>query len=217
MLKKSVALAIIICLFLWSCSPINREDNIRWVTLNDIVSSLQNHPPMNVGFDIDDTILFSSPGYYYGQMRYSPGNNSYLTMNDFWYEMNNGLDAYSIPKDIARKLIAFHTERGDSIFFITGREPTETETLTALLARTFGLENPNAVIFTGSSNTENPKMSPLRENDIQIYYGDSDSDIRAAQALRIRAIRIIRAGNSTHKPLPKIGNLGEEVLRDSQF
>ena len=104
-----------------------------------------------------------------------------------------------------------------SIYFITGREPTETETLTALLARIFGLEKPNKVIFTGSSKTENPKVRPLREHDVQIYYGDSDSDIRAAQSLRIRAIRIVRAGNSTHKPFPKIGSLGEEVLRDSQF
>jgi acid phosphatase (class B) len=150
-------------------------------------------------------------------MKYSPGNNTYLSMGDFWNEMNNGLDEYSLPKEIARKLLAFHLERKDSIYFITGREPTESETLTALLARTFGLEKPNKVIFTGSSPSENPKIKPLREHNIQIFYGDSDSDIRAAQSLRIRAIRIIRAGNSTHKPFPKIGKLGEEVLRDSQF
>jgi len=217
MLKKSTILVIVVSLFLLSCSPVEQEENIRWIILDDIASSLQTHHPMNVAFDIDDTVLFSSPGYYYGQIKYSPGNNNYLTIKDFWNEMNNGLDEYSLPKEIARKLIAFHTKRGDSIYFITGREPTESETLSALLARTFGLENPNKVIFTGSSNTENLKIRPLREHNIQIYYGDSDSDIRAAQALRIRAIRIIRAGNSTHKPIPKIGNLGEEVLRDSQF
>lgn len=217
MLKRSTILAIVISLFMLSCSPIEQEDNIRWITLDEVASSLQSQPPMNVGFDIDDTVLFSSPGYYYGQIKYSPGNSDFLTMEDFWNEMNNGLDEYSLPKEIARKLITFHRERGDAIYFITGREPTESETLTGLLGRTFGLENPNKVIFTGSSNTENPKIRPLKEHNIQIYYGDSDSDIRAAQTLRIRAIRIIRAGNSTHKPLPKIGNLGEEVLRDSQF
>jgi len=217
MLKKRTILAVVVCLFLLSCSPIDQEENIRWITLGDIASSLQAHSPMNVGFDIDDTVLFSSPGYYYGQRKYSPGNNNYLFMKDFWQEMNNGLDDYSLPKEIARELIAFHTERGDSIYFITGREPTESETLTTLLTLTFGLENPNKVIFTGSSNTENTKIRPLREHNIQIFYGDSDSDIQAAQALRIRAIRIIRAGNSTHKPYPKNGNLGEEVLRESQF
>jgi acid phosphatase (class B) len=114
-------------------------------------------------------------------------------------------------------LITFHLERGDIIYFITGREPTESETLTEFLSKTFSLENPNRVIFTGSSREENLKIRPLREHNIQIYYGDSDSDIRAAQALRIRAIRIIRAGNSTHRPFPNVGHLGEEVLRDSEF
>ena len=215
MFKKSAMLAIVVCLFLLSCSPIEQDENIRWIMLEDISSSLQTHSPMNVGFDIDDTLLFSSPGYNF--RKYSPGNNNYLAMGAFWNEMNNGLDDYSLPKEIARKLIAFHAKRGDSIYFITGREPTETETLTALLARTFGLENPSKVIFAGSSSTENTKIRPLREHDIRIFYGDSDSDIQAAQVLRIRAIRIIRAGNSTHKPLPQIGSLGEEVLRDSQF
>jgi acid phosphatase (class B) len=217
MLRKNFILTIVVCLFLLSCSPIDQEENIRWITFDDIADSIQSHPPMNVGFDIDDTVLFSSPGYYYGQMKYSPENNAYLKTADFWKEMNNGLDDYSLPKEIARKLITLHRERGDNIYFITGREPTENETLTALLAKTFELENPNKVIFTGSSKTENLKILPLREHNIQIYYGDSDSDIRATQSLRIRAIRIVRAGNSTHKPFPEIGRLGEEVLRDSQF
>ena len=39
------------------------------VTANDIVKSLENQPPMHVGFDIDDTVLFSSPGYYYGKQK----------------------------------------------------------------------------------------------------------------------------------------------------
>jgi acid phosphatase (class B) len=216
-LTRKTYLIIAICLLVLSCSPIDQNDNIRWITFGDIVASIQTHPPMNVGFDVDDTVLFSSPGYYYGKNKYSPGTNDFITMRDFWNEMNNGLDEFSLPKEIARRLIAFHKERGDSIYFVTGRASTEKETLTALLARTFGLENPNKVIFTGSSKTENPKIRPLKEHDIQIFYGDSDSDIRAAQTLRIRAVRIIRAGNSTHKPIPKIGLLGEEVLCDSQF
>ncbi|MFC2165703.1 HAD family acid phosphatase, partial [Acidobacteriota bacterium] len=173
MLKKRTILVIVVCLFLLSCSPVEEEENIRWIRLEDIASSLQTHSPMNVGFDIDDTVLFSSPGYNYGQNKYSPGNNNYLTIKDFWSEMNNGLDDYSLPKEIAHKLIAFHAERGDTIYFITGREPTESETLTALLTQTFGLENPNKVIYTGSSSTENTKIRPLREHNIQIFYGDS--------------------------------------------
>ena len=73
------------------------------------------------------------------------------------------------------------------------------------------------MIFCGANPGDNPKIALLQENNIQIYYGDSNSDILAAQAIRIRAIRIIRADNSTHKPLPEIGKLGEEVLVDSHY
>jgi acid phosphatase (class B) len=217
MAKTTKIIAIVFCLVILSCSPTRLEDNIRWVTFEDIAISLQNQPAMNVGFDVDDTLLFSSPAYYYGQQKYSPGKKDYLSDPDFHKELNNGLDRFSIPKDIARKLVKFHKGRGDTIFFITGRTPTETETLTTLLAETFDLDNANPVIFCGANPGENQKIAPLRENNIQIYYGDSDGDILAAQAIRIRAIRIIRADNSTHKPLPKIGNLGEEVLADSNY
>lgn len=217
MSKNSKMIVLVFMLAFVCCSPRSQGNSIRWVTFEDIRLSLENQPAMNVGFDVDDTVLFSSPAYYYGQQKYSPGSEDYLSNPDFQIELNNGLDRFSIPKEIVRKLIAFHKERGDNIFFITGRVPTETETLSALLAKTFQLEEANPVIFCGSNPGENPKIAALEENDIQIYYGDSDADISAAQAIHIRAIRIIRADNSTHKPLPEIGKLGEEVLVDSHY
>lgn len=217
LVKVKRAIIFIIVVSCLSCSLPLREGNIRWITFDDIVISLRHQPEMNVGFDIDDTVLFSSPAYYYGQQKYSPGSQEYLSNPAFHEELNNGLDSFSIPKEIARKLIAFHKDRGDSIFFITGRDPTETETLTERLAQIFDLENPYPVIFCGANPGDNPKIAPLREHNIQIFYGDSDNDILAAQSLRIRAIRIIRADNSTHKPMPEVGRLGEEVLVDSHY
>ena len=213
MFKKTSFIVVFICILLVNFTAVAQEDSIKWVTFKDIAKSLENQPPMNVGFDIDDTVLFSSPGYYYGKQKYSPEDNSYLLKKEFWNEMNNGLDRFSIPKECARKLIELHKKRGDSIYFITGRTKTKTETLTELLAKTFDLENSNKVIFT----TNKAKIEPVKENNIKIFYGDSDGDIRAAQANDIRAIRIIRSRNSTHKPLPKKGSLGEEVLVNSDY
>ena len=34
---------------------------------------LEGKAPINVSFDIDDTVLFSSPCFYHGQEKYSPG------------------------------------------------------------------------------------------------------------------------------------------------
>ncbi|MCK4557941.1 MAG: acid phosphatase AphA [Candidatus Aminicenantes bacterium] len=221
MLKKSafrtISLIILVCILWVSCGEIVQYDGIRWVTLKEIEASLRNEPPMNVGFDIDDTVLFSSPGFYYGQQKYSPGNRVFLTMTAFWKEMNNGFDRFSIPKECAYSLIELHKKRGDSIFFITARIPSDTETVTELLTKIFELENPNEVIFTGFDPIQNLKIQPIKDNKIRIFYGDSGGDIEAAQAAGARAIRILRPGNSTNKPIPKAGGLGEEVLVDSEY
>jgi len=215
---KRIVLIIAIISVVWvNCACVGQEENIRWVTLKDIARSLEDQPPMNVGFDIDDTVLFSSPGYYYGRQKYSPGNKGFVIMEEFWNEMNNGLDQFSIPKECARKLIELHKKRGDSIYFITARTKTKTESVTELLVKTFDLENPQKVIFTGVKLGENLKIIPIKENKIQIFYGDSDSDIEAALEVGIRGIRIMRARNSTNKPLPHNGTFGEEVLVNSEY
>lgn len=58
--------------------PILATAPIHWVSVPMIAASLDGKPPMVVGFDIDDTVLFSSPCFYYGQMKYSPGSDNYL-------------------------------------------------------------------------------------------------------------------------------------------
>lgn len=217
MYKRIAIIIAFICVLWVNYACVVQEENIRWVTFKDIARSLESEPPMNVGFDIDDTVLFSSPGYYYGRQKYSPGNKGYTIMEEFWNEMNNGLDQFSIPKECARKLIELHKKRGDSIYFITARTKTKTESVTDLLAKTFDLENPRKVIFTGVKLGENLKIKPIKENKIKIFYGDADSDIEAALEAGIRAIRIMRALNSTNKPLPHNGSFGEEVLVNSEY
>jgi len=217
MFKRIAFIIAIISVVLVNCVCVEQEENIRWVTLKEIARSLEDQSPMNVGFDIDDTVLFSSPGYYYGRQKYSPENKAFTIMEEFWNEMNNGLDRFSIPKECARKLIELHKKRGDSIYFITSRTKTKTETVTELLVKTFNLENAHKVIFTGVKLGENVKIKPIKENKIQIFYGDADSDIEAALEAGIRAIRIMRAVNSTNKPLPKNGSFGEEVMVNSEY
>jgi len=211
MSRKLSLIFICISLICVGCPSGPKKDEIRWVTVEEIARSLENQPPMKVGFDVDDTVLFSAPGYYYGQQKYSPGSNEYLEKEEFWNELNNGLDKFSLPKECARTLIALHKSRGDTIYFITARQKTETETVTDLLAKTFNLDNINDVIFTDL------KAQAILNHDIQIYYGDSDADMKAAVEAGILGIRIMRAGNSTKRPFPEYGSLGEEVLKGSEF
>ncbi|EPU3918851.1 acid phosphatase AphA [Aeromonas hydrophila] len=192
---------------------------IHWVSVTQIARSLDGLPPMAVGFDIDDTLLFSSPGFYRGKQEFSPNDESYLKNPAFWEKMNNGWDAFSVPKEVGKALIAMHLERGDHIYFVTGRSATKTETVSKTLQQTMNIpaDQLNPVIFAGDQPGQNTKVQWLKEKQMKIFYGDADGDIKAAQELGIRGIRLLRSANSTYRPLPLAGALGEEVIVNSQY
>lgn len=192
---------------------------IHWVSVAQIENSLLGRPPMAVGFDIDDTVLFSSPGFWRGKRTFSPDSEAYLQNPEFWEKMNNGWDEFSIPKEVARQLIAMHVKRGDSIYFVTGRSQTKTETVSKTLQDDFLIPaaNMNPVIFAGDKPGQNTKTQWLQEKNIKLFYGDSDNDITAAKEVGARGIRVLRASNSTYKPLPMAGAFGEEVIVNSEY
>lgn len=189
------------------------HDPIHWVDVGQIEKSLEGKPPMTVGFDVDDTVLFSSPCFFYGQQKYSPGKFGYLKNQAFWDDINKNCDInYSIPKDVAAKLIAMHSKRGDTIFFITGRTKSEGERVTETIKRDFSMEKINPVVFTAGDST---KAAFLKDNGVKIYYGDADGDMKQAIEVGARPIRVLRASNTTYKPMPKNGSFGEEVIVNS--
>ena len=171
---------------------------------------------MNVGLDVDDTVLFSSPVFWRGQQEFSPGSNAYLKNPKFWAKANNGWDLFSLPKESARKLIDMHLKRGDHIYFITGRPATKTEDLTKILEHDYNIpaKDMHKVIFAGS---EKGKIPYMKELHLGIYYGDATGDMSDAIAAGAEPIRVLRPTNSTYKPLPKVGCLGEKVLVNSQY
>lgn len=188
---------------------------VHWVSVAQIEKSLEGVPPMNVGFDIDDTLLYSAPGFYRGAQLYPDG---YSRHTEFWQQMNNGWDQFSVPKQVGRDLIAMHLKRGDNVYFVTARQPTQTETVTQTLRETFNIPSDklNPVIFTGSQRGVNAKTPWIKRLNINLYYGDADSDIEAAHDAGARGIRVMRASNSTYLPLPANGRFGEEVIVNSE-
>lgn len=204
-------LALLLPILLLGCSNRAQQPDVRWITLEQLSGSIHDDAAMAVGFDIDDTVLFSSPCFFHGQTKYSPGSNDYLKNPAFWKETNGGCDRYSIPKEIARALISLHQQRGDTLYFITGRPHTEGEQVSAILQQTFGIQNMLPVVFTSGPD----KTRFIQDRGLKLYYGDSDADITSARAGGARPIRIMRASNSTYQPLPVNGALGEEVLVDS--
>ena len=89
---------------------------IHWISVEQLKKELEGKAPINVSFDIDDTVLFSSPCFYHGQEKYSPGKNDYLKNQDFWNEVNAGCDQYSIPKQIVLKDLLFYYKFGSAKF-----------------------------------------------------------------------------------------------------
>jgi len=186
---------------------------IHWVTVKQLEATISHQPIHSVGFDIDDTVMFSSPGFNYGKTSYSPHNNSYLTKQQFWKHMNNDWDKFDIPKKTVFQLIQFYEKNGDAVYFITARPKTKQENLTKLLQNMLHIKNIRPIIFSGNAN----KSALIKRLHITTFYGDSDSDIASAKVAGAQGIRVMRAANSSYKPLPKNGDLGEEVLVNSQY
>lgn len=195
------------------------EQPIHWISVDQLKKELEGKAPINVSFDIDDTVLFSSPCFYHGQQKYSPGKHDYLKNQDFWNEVNAGCDQYSIPKQIAVDLINMHQARGDQIYFITGRTAGDKDGVTPVLQKAFNIKDMYPVEFMGGRErtTKYNKTPGIIEHKVSIHYGDSDDDILAAKEAGIRGIRLMRAANSTYQPMPTLGGYDEEVLINSSY
>lgn len=199
---------------------------INYVTIKDIKDSLKGKGPINVSFDIDDTLLFSSQYFQYGKTMLTPGSFDFLQDQKFWDLVAERGDEDSIPKKSMEALIKMHMERKDNIYFITGRtrgsqyKEGEIDKTCKSLQRYYGIKNLNPINYTADTIKEGfnyDKSYYIKKLDIDIHYGDSDDDILAAKEVGARPIRVFRAINSTNIPLPQAGGYGEEVLRGSMY
>ncbi|MCP3941028.1 MAG: acid phosphatase AphA [Desulfobacteraceae bacterium] len=208
-------LLITACTTKASLSPVSQD--IKYVTVDEIQASLPAKPIV-VGFDIDDTVLFSSPGFYYGLNNHDgPGNtNLYgdkpLDSKKFWDDMNGKFDKFSFPKKSGEALVKMHYRRGDKVVFITARPSSEKSIVPQILMQCFGIPRPE-VVFTN----ETPKTQFLRRRGVQVYYGDADSDMRQAREAAARPIRVMRSALSTNTASAyHVGAFGEEVVIHSE-
>jgi acid phosphatase (class B) len=216
-------LSMMISLLLLSVSPVLHAspENPNYVTIEDIEASLKDLPPMNVGFDVDETVLFSSPTFYHLSQTHCDGVLEGCNDEPGYWDKANRLDTFSLPKSAGVTLVKMHLARGDKIYFITARPYTKSETLSEILRDLFDAPALEPVVFVGYAAGTSPKVPAIKERNIQIYYGDSDGDIRAAQdpINNIRGIRMLRAQNTLENiyGAPTPGLYDEEVVKGSEF
>jgi len=191
----------------------------RWIGLEELARSLPPAPAV-VGFDIDDTLIFPSPGFNVllngrdasGAPLYGADLRAVVANPKAWEDMHALHDAYSLPKAVGHRLLALHKQRGDRIHLITARVGIRGELLEQRVRRMFDVELAGPVIFTALKS----KTADIRRLGIQVYYGDSDSDIEYAQAAGARGIRVVRAANAIpYDKVPTNGKFGEDVIADS--
>ncbi|MEK8017922.1 MAG: HAD family acid phosphatase [Candidatus Parabeggiatoa sp.] len=188
----------------------------KFISLNKLKDDLPNSP-IPVGFDIDDTLLFSEPGFSYvrNHLHLNPKTKA------FWEHINT-LDQYSLVTEVGSALIKLHKQRGDDIYIITARPETKNATLIDVLANVFDIPlDSQHFIFTnhckiGCSGpcceNSNDKTSYIKDKKLDLYYGDADADVVSAQRANTQAIRVQRAANSVNKSGYHPGGFGEKVL-----
>jgi acid phosphatase (class B) len=183
--------------------------------------------PIVVGFDVDDTLVFSAPAFNALQPKYEPDiirPKSYdaLTLeqrakyHEFWNALNVEYDERSLPKAIGKHLLDLHIARGDDIWIISKRQsivpaPQE-DVVTRRYERMFGVKLQHPVVQTQLKD----KTPFICERHIEYYYGDSDGDVTSSVAAGATPIRVKRAEESYAKDAVHNGQLGEVVLRASE-
>ncbi|HAX61685.1 MAG TPA: hypothetical protein DCX95_03880 [Elusimicrobia bacterium] len=167
-------------------------------------SAISEQSGINVGFDIDDTLLFSTPAFKKAD---ESGEAAYS--DEWWTIVNKSDEGNSIVKKVAEKILNEHRSKGDGIFAITARDKAGSNVLKSYMNKTFGIKKEN-VFCT------HRKAEKIRELNIKIFYGDSDSDITAAQEAGAKGIRILRSPKSSYKSKYHPGEFGEEIIPNSE-
>jgi len=193
------------------------------VSLEQLALMLPRHAVV-VGFDVDDTLVFSAPAFNALQGEYDPAvirPKDYAALteaqkqqyHEFWNRLNVEYDNRSVPKKIGQRLLDLHVARGDTIIVISRRQSPVpfSDPCTPRYEAMFHVHFSQPVIQTQLQD----KTPYICREHIAYYYGDSDSDITAAVTAGAVPIRLLRSAESYAKDAVHPGEMGEIVVKDS--
>jgi len=149
---------------------------------------------LKVGFDIDDTVLFSRDNFLKAPHLSSDPDNV-----DFgWINTHDSL--YSVIIQPIGELIGFLRAAGHEVFFITARPGINGEAVARHLTRE--LDFPvilNKNLFFSAKKKDpvsgfkfTTKHEIISQLGLHIFYGDSDNDMVAASIAGVRGVRVVR-------------------------
>lgn len=157
-----------------------------------------------VGFDIDDTLLFSTPSF-------ERGFNADVEpfSKQFWSVVNSNDAEVSCIKPKVYKMVQEYQSQGVEVYAITAREPHNGQNLKNFLEKSYNIPSDH-VFFEPDSKTDR-----LKNLELDIYFGDSDSDISDAQEANIPAVRIQRSKKSNYEKKYNPGKHGETIIEST--
>ncbi len=183
------------------------NSNLRYLFIILIVAILacQSTKKLKVGFDVDDTILFSSPNF-------DVANNTDIEKfsKEYWEMVNSSDEKYSKIKKKTVEIIKKHLENGDEVFVITARPSYGKEGLVNFLNKALNIPKEN-IFFEPES-----KVQRIKELKLDYFYGDSDNDIQDAIEAGSVGIRIKRSPLSGYKKKYNPGKFNEKIIEDSE-
>ncbi|MFC1785141.1 HAD family acid phosphatase [Candidatus Neomarinimicrobiota bacterium] len=168
----------------------------RFIILLLIINSLSfsQTGKLKVGFDIDDTILYSERAFVVAPKTESGGTDySWINTHD---------KEYSLLIDPVITLINFFRAHGHEVFFITARPGINGDSVAVFLSKNinFDVKVDSNLFFSPKEYVNGFKYTTkhriMEKIDIDIYYGDSDTDIIAAIKADVHPIRIVRSDAS---------------------
>jgi len=168
----------------------------RLIILLSIISSLSfsQTGKLKVGFDIDDTTLYSERAFVVAPKTDS-GHTDYSWINTHDKE-------YSLLIDPVITLIKYFQAHGHEVFFITARPGVNGDSVAVFLSErlNFHVKVDSNLFFSPKENVDGYKYTTkhriMEQLGIDIYYGDSDTDIIAAIKADVHPVRIIRSNAS---------------------
>jgi len=166
--------------------------------------ALENPLVQEVGFDIDDTLLFSSPAFDRGYADAQPYTD------EFWKIINSSDEEVSIIKEKCYKILKAHQAKGHKVFLLTARNPEGGEVMKEYLSKKMGIPKEN-IFFAPHGKT-----ARIKELGIDAFYGDSDSDMSYAEEAGAIPIRILRSPKSSYKGSCNPGSMDEFIIPDSE-
>ena len=169
---------------------------IKHVVLFLLISSisLAQTGKLKIGFDIDDTTIYSERAFVVAP-KTETGRTDYAWINTHDKD-------YSLLIDPVVTLIKYFRAHGHEVFFITARPGVNGDSVAVFLSKNLNFEvqvdsnlffSPNEYV-DGFKYVTKPRI--LKSLGIDIYYGDSDSDIIAAIKADVHPVRIVRSDAS---------------------